>query len=114
MVGRFVIVGNGAAGFSAAEALRALAVLRGATVGLGAAEAFVKARDEGKIRFVGASVHDATAAIALMLLAKECISGGPRRPRLPALRGDRLLRSYRPFLLALGKPPDARGRARPG
>jgi aryl-alcohol dehydrogenase-like predicted oxidoreductase len=32
----------------------------------GAADTFVKAREEGKIRFVGASVHDAAAAIALM------------------------------------------------
>jgi aryl-alcohol dehydrogenase-like predicted oxidoreductase len=32
----------------------------------GAAETFVKAREEGKVRFLGASVHDAAAAIALM------------------------------------------------
>jgi len=32
----------------------------------GAAETFVKARQEGKVRFVGASVHDVKAAIALM------------------------------------------------
>ena len=32
----------------------------------GAAEAFVKAREEGKVRFLGASVHDAATAIALM------------------------------------------------
>ena len=32
----------------------------------GAAETFVKARDEGKVRFLGASVHNAAAAIALM------------------------------------------------
>ncbi len=32
----------------------------------GAAEAFVKAQEEGKVRFLGASVHDAAAAIALM------------------------------------------------
>lgn len=32
----------------------------------GAAETFVKAREQGKVRFLGASVHDAAAAIALM------------------------------------------------
>ena len=32
----------------------------------GAAETFVKARQEGKVRFLGASVHDVKAAIALM------------------------------------------------
>jgi len=32
----------------------------------GAAETFVKAREEGKVRFLGASVHNAAAAIALM------------------------------------------------
>src|ERR1022692_201651 len=32
----------------------------------GAAETFVKAREEGKVRFLGASVHDAAAAISLM------------------------------------------------
>src|ERR1039458_6268331 len=32
----------------------------------GAAETFVKAREEGKVRFLGASVHEATAAISLM------------------------------------------------
>jgi aryl-alcohol dehydrogenase-like predicted oxidoreductase len=32
----------------------------------GAAETFVKAREEGKVRFLGASVHNAEAAIALM------------------------------------------------
>lgn len=32
----------------------------------GAAETFVKARQEGKVRFLGASVHDAKAAAALM------------------------------------------------
>jgi predicted aldo/keto reductase-like oxidoreductase len=32
----------------------------------GAAETFVKAREEGKVRFLGASVHDAKAALALM------------------------------------------------
>ena len=32
----------------------------------GAAETFLKAREEGKVRFLGASVHDAAAAIALM------------------------------------------------
>jgi len=32
----------------------------------GAAEAFVKARQEGKVRFLGASVHDVKAAVALM------------------------------------------------
>lgn len=32
----------------------------------GAAETFVKARQDGKVRFLGASVHDVKAAIALM------------------------------------------------
>jgi aryl-alcohol dehydrogenase-like predicted oxidoreductase len=32
----------------------------------GAGEAFLKARDEGKVRFLGASVHNAAAAISLM------------------------------------------------
>ncbi len=32
----------------------------------GAAETFVKAREQGKVRFLGASVHNAAAAIALM------------------------------------------------
>ncbi len=32
----------------------------------GAAETFVKAREEGKVRFLGASVHNPAAAIALM------------------------------------------------
>ncbi len=32
----------------------------------GAAETFVKAREQGKVRFLGASVHNAEAAIALM------------------------------------------------
>ncbi len=32
----------------------------------GAAETYVKAREEGKVRFLGASVHDAAAGIALM------------------------------------------------
>jgi predicted aldo/keto reductase-like oxidoreductase len=32
----------------------------------GAAETFLKAREEGKVRFLGASVHNAAAAIALM------------------------------------------------
>jgi len=32
----------------------------------GAAETFLKARDEGKVRFLGASVHSAEAAISLM------------------------------------------------
>lgn len=32
----------------------------------GAAETFLKAREEGKVRYLGASLHDAEAAIALM------------------------------------------------
>ncbi|MGO9275517.1 MAG: aldo/keto reductase [Terriglobia bacterium] len=32
----------------------------------GAAETYLKAREEGKVRFIGASVHNAAAAIALM------------------------------------------------
>lgn len=32
----------------------------------GAAEAFLKAREEGKVRFLGASVHNARAAVSLM------------------------------------------------
>jgi predicted aldo/keto reductase-like oxidoreductase len=32
----------------------------------GAGETFLKAREEGKVRFLGASAHDAAAAIALM------------------------------------------------